>query len=685
MSRAVPRSRRLLTGLVLLAGSLLLGVAQASTASAHAQIISSDPADGANLDVAPHTLTLVMSEAVELRYTKIKITDGQGRDTALTGLRVGAAGPAESGAEPGETPMAIIATLPALSPDLYRVAWTTLSSDDLHTTSGVEVFGVQHAVAAPAAGARRPPDPLPGAAEVALRWIGLIGMGLAAGGGVLLLLLRRVQADPAAVDEHGSLTQPGRRLLRLAALGAIASALAGLGNLLLQAHATGAGWFAPIGHLLAGSYGLRWGGRELAVLAAAALARRALAGPATPGEPTGLRRPVLSATGILVLGTAYSLATALTGHAGAGRHPVRVLVETVHVGAAITWVGAMVAALVVLWRPVTGRPGVHPVATRVAVAGLRRRVLSRFGVIAASCLALMTVTGLLLAGAGVATVDAAISSTYGRLLLVKLALVALALAAAATTALAIRPGLAPGRFWPLVSGLRLRLVLTIEAVTAVTVLLAAAALGAAQPAVGPAWAAAAQAEPLVSGTSADLVETLQVSPNRPGRNFVTLDVYDSRRPAPAPIRAVQLTLTGPGGRRSAEVATAQGGGRWLLPTDAFTVPGRWSVDVQVLRPGYLDSHQRYGWVVTDPTVQPRRPVVSDQPLAPILNRVAGGLAALLVGILLLLQLLRGRRKVTSAPPSGASSTRADPPNTSATAATSASPSPVPGSSPTGWR
>ena len=103
-----------------------------------------------------------MSEAVELRYTKLTLTDGQGRPTALTGLRVGeppagslpaeaapgsapVSGGAGAGAE-GETPVAITADLPALAPDLYHVAWSTVSSDDLHATSGVLVFGVQTAV-----------------------------------------------------------------------------------------------------------------------------------------------------------------------------------------------------------------------------------------------------------------------------------------------------------------------------------------------------------------------------------------------------------------------------------------------------------------------------------------------------------------------------------------------------------
>jgi copper transport protein len=681
MKGAPSWSGRMLGGLVLLVGCLLLGVAQAQTASAHAQILNSDPADGANLGVSPPKLTLLMSEAVELRYTKITITDGQGRETPLTGLLIGTAptgaaggtsAGAAAGAENGESPVAVTAALPAMPPDLYRIAWSTVSSDDLHTTSGVIVFGVQRAVATRAGAA---PDPLPDPAEVALRWAGLIGMGTASGAALLALLLRRRRPGPTLALPDDALPQLTARLLTLAAIGAVVTAVADVAMLLLQAHATGEGWFGPAAHLLTGSYGRRWAGRELAAVGTAIVTLRAVKRLSGRVQP-----PVLVGSGVLVLSLGYAFAVALTGHAGAGaaQHPVGVTIEAVHVSTAMAWVGALIAALLVLWRPMADRSGSNPVTDRIVLAELRRAVLSRFGLIAGFCLATMTITGLLLAGARVASVDATLSSTYGRLLLVKLALVGLALSAGATTALTVHPHLLPASLRHLTGGMRLRGLLALEATAAVAALLAAAALGSAQPAIGPAWAAAPRPLPLVSGTAADLVETVQVSPNLPGRNFVTLDVYDSRRPAPAPIGSVQLTVTRPGRPASTEVAVGQGAGRWLLPTDTFTAAGSWTLDVQVSRPGYPVSSQRYDWVVADPNAPPPGNSLSSAPLAPLLDRIAEGLIAMLV-IGLILLTIRGRRRVISAPPAAASPAQAEPSNAAATAATSASPSPVPGS------
>jgi hypothetical protein len=258
--------------------------------------------------------------------------------------------------------------------------------------------------------------------------------------------------------------------------------------------------------------------------------------------------------------------------------------------------------------------------------------------------------------------------------------------AAAVTALTVHPALVPFRMRAVLPVVRLRRALALEGAAAVVVLLGAAALASGQPATGAAWTPAPAAQPIMSATTGDLVETLQVAPNRPGQNFVTLDVFDSRRPAPAPITAVQILLTGPGGQSASAVAASQGSGRWLVPTGAFAVPGRWAVDVQVSRAGLPVSAQRYGWVVADPGAIVRHPVISDRPLAPVLTPVAEGLAVLaLLGGLASAYRIRGRRRLISAPPSGAASAQAAPPKVVETADTSASPSPVPGSAPIGWR
>ena len=124
-----------------------------------------------------------------------------------------------------------------------------------------------------------------------------------------------------------------------------------------------------------------------------------------------------------------------------------------------------------------------------------------------------------------------------------------------------------------------------------------------------------QVQAIASTQVDDVVQTLDVSPNLPGRNFVTVDAYQTRRPAPGPIDGVQRRS--PARRRAREPApAAQGDGRWVLATDVFDSPGTWRVAVRVdgerSRPS--DDVRLDRW----PTLRPgsRRRVVSAAPLQP---------------------------------------------------------------------
>ena len=100
------------------------------------------PAVGSTLTAAPRSLRLEFSEHVVLRATHIEVVDGDGTVVPVTGLRLVTADPDDT-----EEPAGIVATLPRLAQNTYRVSWETLSSDDLHRTSGILVFGVRRAVA----------------------------------------------------------------------------------------------------------------------------------------------------------------------------------------------------------------------------------------------------------------------------------------------------------------------------------------------------------------------------------------------------------------------------------------------------------------------------------------------------------------------------------------------------------
>ena len=103
----------------------------------------------------------------------------------------------------------------------------------------------------------------------------------------------------------------------------------------------------------------------------------------------------------------------------------------------------------------------------------------------------------------------------------------------------------------------------------------------------------------------DLLTTLTVSPNVPGQNFVTLTVTNMRRPAPAPIERVLVTLGSPDGRQPAQqfAAVLVKPGTYQV-SGTFAPSGRWQVQTRIQRPGLLDSTADFGWSVPGTSQHP---------------------------------------------------------------------------------
>ncbi|OLB80433.1 MAG: hypothetical protein AUI14_06760 [Actinobacteria bacterium 13_2_20CM_2_71_6] len=549
--------RMLRLTLALLAGGLV-ALALPAPASAHAYLATSAPADGAILDRAPELLVLSFTEHVELSATHLDIVDADGRHWAPTSVAVRPHN-AAAGDTGTETPVDVVAGLPTLPANVYHVAWRTLSSDDLHVTSGTLVIGVQREVGAAAV----PPGPGgPGIREAVLRGITLLGFCLLVGGAALALLLAaltRRSADRPGEDRRGA----DRPVLRRRLLGVAAS------------------------------------GGALAVLAV----------------PRGVRRGVIGLGAVAAV--VCAIGTAVLGHPGG---PLTALVGGVHVLAAGAWAGSvLVMALSLRAEP----EGVRP-------------LLRAFAVVAGGCLALLTVTGLLMVGTQVATVDALLTTPYGLLLLGKVAGVGIAGLLGLRTYRRLRRDVLPRRG-----------ILT-EALVFGVVLALAGALAAAGPARGPRFPTNLHVatEPEVSGQAADLVDTVQIRPNRPGRNVVTITVADTRRPAPAPVTGVSVQLVGPDGTRRVHPVTRTAEG-WTVSVDDIRTPGDWKVSVTIMRQGLAPVTDGHAWVVATAGQNGAGAVVSSAPLQPAVGWLAA-LAALaaVVGALILGYRWRRRRPST---------------------------------------
>src|SRR5262249_47957826 len=138
--RILRRSAALALG----AAAALLVLAQ--PASAHADLIRSDPPDGSVLAHAPSVARLWFSEEISPEFSSARVVDRTG--AAITGSR------AQAG---GGDPRQLTVQLPRLGTGTYGLVWRVLAEDDRPTTRGGGVVTPRGAAASG--------GPLPGAAR----------------------------------------------------------------------------------------------------------------------------------------------------------------------------------------------------------------------------------------------------------------------------------------------------------------------------------------------------------------------------------------------------------------------------------------------------------------------------------------------------------------------------------------
>ncbi|MDX6300773.1 MAG: copper transport protein, partial [Nocardioidaceae bacterium] len=345
--------------------------------------------------------------------------------------------------------------------------------------------------------------------------------------------------------------------------------------------------------------GTRWGVREagLVLLLLATVGYRR----------TQTRRR--TAVPVVAGATLAAVGAALLGHAGTGRQVdlLRVLATAVHLVAALTWAGAVLClAIVIVGSRVSRRLPALPL--RVAVRG--------FAAPAGCCVGVAVVTGVYLASHVVVSLDAAVTTVYGRMLLLKLALVGAAGALALANHRRVRRS----------DDFRLpRRTVAAEAAVAVLVVLATAVLTNGQPATEPQLVDAGPrptSGPL-SGQVQDLQESVDVRPNRPGPAVLLVDAFDTRRPAPEPVTAVTVRLGD--GREVAAVPLGEG--HWSAPVQDLAA-GRNPMQVRVTRGASRTVTAGYTWT-TGPAGSRPTAVLSRAPMSTLLT----GLSALLAGAL----------------------------------------------------
>jgi copper transport protein len=623
------RGRRLAA---VVAIATVLVVSWQHRASAHASLLSSDPADGAALSAAPAAVTLKFDDDIELARSSAQLIDENGRLLADTAASAPLHLTIATGSGGNSTSDVLVIKLPSLQPGAYQVKWRALSALDLHATNGVVVFGVGRS-AGPSAAVS---NPWPKAINVAATSLQLLTVVLVIGLLALSwLLVPAMRAGPVA-----ALTL--RRLATLAAGAGLANVASG--GLMLVVKAADLGRF-DIAAVLRSRYGHGWIAGESAAIALAGLLLLERSRMRKLDVHSVRQRPPAATAAIgTVLIVATVLAQTMTSHlARAGGGSVTTTAAaTLHLIAAAIWVGALLALAVLLPRLLRGPD-----------RGFALELLRRFGWLAAPCIAVITVTGLILAGRQVVTVDALLYTIYGQLLVLKVIIVAAVAVLGARNAFLARRSTTPVH-----DGVR-RWWVTLECVAMVAVIGLAGALANGKPARGPEYTPVSTSlPPPVHAQVNDLLLGLSVRPGRPGPDFVTVSVQNTRIPAPAPISSVVVRYTAPPplGRTETHPAVRASDGNWTDATSVIDRPGSWTLHVVVARAGMRDVVLDTSWtVLAHPSSFTDHVRVSADVLEPTLDMISVGLtgASVVGGGALYVGIRRRKRRGNTRPTTSA--------------------------------
>lgn len=567
-----------------------------STARAHPVLLRSTPSDGQTVQTAPGQIDLWFSEPAAAAGVEVALFDRDGEV-----VPVGKASLLDRGIH------LTVSGLPVLPRSVYELRWSVVSKYDLHRLRGTLVFGVGLAASSTGEPATSVTGPAAATADVVLGWLDVAGTAALYGWAFLAVLLVRRSRPGLPEPVVANLL---RLVITFGFLSVITSALRGARQ---WTEANGAESGLAI---LAGTGQLaRWTLRELVLLGILVLLIRR--GSRT--GPAGTTLLVVLLLGDVLLRSAGS-------HAQSG--PASLLVLSAHQAAALTWVGGL---------------GILAVASS-QLAGRRTDVLNlwrAFGPLAAVCVVVLAVSGLLLAGRQVASLDAALGTTYGRALLIKLVLVAVVLALGLRHARRLHPW--PTRLsadeprTPTARGQ------AVGPLLAAGVLLFAVVLTVTPPARGPQFAHRSTTATQTTYEVDDLLITVALRPNQPGHGLLMVDVVSRRRPAPGRITAVSVDLGSSTAiaLRPAQVV-AQGNGRWQAAVDVEAT-GELPLRVVVNRAQAGSTTAAGTWTV--PSGSAARPiVVSDRPVAPWTSAAAALTAALalMIGGLLV---QRSRRRI----------------------------------------
>ncbi|TQL67890.1 copper transport protein [Nocardioides albertanoniae] len=531
----MPGRRALGRLLVVLAAAAYAVLLSISPAQAHASLIGTNPEEGAVLEAAPDEVVFTFDEGVTLPPKGVTVYDAKGEEVA-------------SEASAGGTEMKVaLPEASSLGDGSYVVAWRVVSNDG-HPISGSLTF----AVGAPSLSVAPPPSTAPSTATAVLHGV-LQFVQYAA----LLLVAGLIWFRALMIGDH---RVPDRATARVQRVQIVAGMVA-VAALVLLAPASGAlqsesgpGAIFTFDAWSPATVGKEWLSALVGVLGiAAALALR--------------DRPRPAAVAVLVA----ICSPALVGHSRAVV-PTWLVTSTdiVHLIAGALWLGGLVGLALTL-----------PLITRRGAVSAE--IVTRFSTLAAGSLAALAASGVLMGWRILGSWDNLLNSTYGTLLMTKVALVVAVAVMAAGNRLLVLPRVrdAAGHDDTVAAGSVLRRAVMMEAgvlvvVLAVTGFLVDKPPQAGEGSTGAGSTAVAQSTTRAAELGDDHRVYATLTPGGPGPNVLRLQIQDA---AGEPVEASAIPTAK---LRSGDVDL---GDQPLTSVDA----GTWEAKVVLPKPGTWEA------------------------------------------------------------------------------------------------
>lgn len=415
------RRRGRIAGLLAAGAMALLLIGSGPSASAHAGLVGSDPADGSVLPTAPEQVTLTFNEPMTLPPDGIEVFGPEGDPVAAS------AGPRDV--------RVVVDFEEVLAAGTHLVAWRVVSADG-HLVTGLLTFSIGSPSPSPVA-----PDVDPASGALVGRVLAanqtLLYIGLFLGGGLAIYGAWILPTGPTLAKVRRRLRRPVWGAAAIAAGAALASLP------LTLVHQQG----GSLGAVFTASL---WSGivPGAAVSTALLLTGLALVGVSRSGRVASVAAPrVLSGVGVGLAATGLSL----TGHTrGTDLAGLVMATDVAHVLAGSVWLGGLVGLALTL-RSLSGQP---------AAAS---RALARFSGAAATSLVVLLASGALLSWRLIGTWSNLFHSQYGLLLLAKVSFVGIAVSIAAWNRFALVPRISARSADASVAGRRLSRTVLVEA------------------------------------------------------------------------------------------------------------------------------------------------------------------------------------------------------------------------------